>query len=215
MKRRVILLGPPGSGKGTVAACLEKQFGWPHVSSGYLFRQEVGKNSPLGQLAKTFIENGKLVPDEVVLQLMEHWWDGTDSAAGFILDGFPRNVPQAMKLDSWLTARGVALDVVICLKAPENEIIRRVAGRRSCPRCGRVFQIPDMPPHTEGICDDCGGELTQRADDRESVLRERFEIYRRETEPLVNYYRHQGKLVLVDAMQPVDQRCAAAADALK
>lgn len=214
MKRRVILLGPPGSGKGTIAARLEKQFGLLHVSSGHLLRQEAGKNTPLGRQAKTFLENGSLVPDELVLELMAHWWQAADPAVGFLMDGFPRNVAQAIKLDEWMAARNETIDVVICLTAPEHEIIRRVAGRRHCPRCGRVYQIPALPPRVDGVCDDCGEKLIKREDDNEQVLRARFEIYHRETEPLVAYYQKTGKLISVDAMRPLDERCAMVENAL-
>ena len=208
------MLGPPGSGKGTIAASLKKEFGLPHVSSGHLLRQEIDNDSPLGRQARMFLENGELVPDEIVLKLMAGWLAAPHACDGFMLDGFPRNVRQAVELDGWLSEHGVKIDSVICFDGPEDEIVHRIAGRRNCPRCGRVFQIPALPPRVEGICDDCGEKLTRRDDDTEMVMRKRFEIYRRETEPLVRYYRERGKLTLVDAMRPITERCGIAAEVL-
>ena len=161
MKRRVILLDPPGSGKGTVAAGLEKEYSLPHVSSGHLIRNEIAQKSPLGHEAKLFLDKGRLVPDELVLKLMNASLSQLDPCKGFVLDGFPRTLRQAQTLDAWLKAVGRPIESVICFEALESGIIQRLSARRTCSRCGRSYQIPEIAPRMPGICDDCQGALVQ------------------------------------------------------
>ena len=214
MKRRIILLGPPGSGKGTIAAQLQKEHGLAHVSSGHLLRQEAERGSPVGQRAKVFLEKGELVPDAVVREFMN---DRLQSAAldrGFMLDGFPRTLVQAQALDEWLAAKKAAIEVVLVYECDLAAVIDRITGRRSCPQCGRVYQVRSMPPNVPGYCNDCGIALVQRADDSEAVMRKRFEIYARQTKPLVGYYDRQAKLVVIDASKSPQERLAASVTAL-
>ena len=214
MKRRIILLGPPGSGKGTIAARLQTQFGLHHVSSGHLLRQEVEKESGIGQKAKSFLDMGELVPDDVVLELMGPWLSAASLHEGVMFDGFPRNRSQAKALDVWLDQRGLPVEAVLFFDGNAELIVQRLTGRRSCPRCGRVYQSQTLPPRRPGTCDDCGAALVQREDDAESVVRKRYDIYLRETEPLANYYRDQQKLKVVDSGLPLDERLAATLSAL-
>lgn len=198
MKRRVILLGPPGSGKGTIAARLQADFGWKHISSGYHLRREAEAKTAVGERVKVFLENGELVPDELVLELMEGRLLPELDSQGFILDGFPRTRYQAEALDQWLNRLGKPLDAVLFINCPESVLLDRITGRRVCANCGTVYHMRSNPPSVSGRCDVCGGELTQREDDTEIVLRKRLDVYARETEPLVAYYRAQGKLVVVN-----------------
>ncbi|MEO8425945.1 MAG: nucleoside monophosphate kinase [Verrucomicrobiota bacterium] len=209
----MILLGPPGSGKGTVAVHLQKELGLPHVSSGHLLRREVENGSTMGRRAKLFIDKGELVPNDAVLELVNSWLLSSDAEEGFVLDGFPRNLAQAKVLDEWL--RQTPIEKVILFDSPESVIVDRITGRRTCPKCGRVYQLPTLAPSKDGVCDDCGTMVVQREDDQEPVVRKRYDIYRRETEPLAAYYRQQGKLTVVDATRPLEQRLSAATAALR
>ncbi len=204
MRRRVILLGPPGSGKGTIAARLQENFGFNHVSSGQLLRREVELDSAVGRRAKSFLDRGELVPDQTVLELMERWMDAMPPGTGFLSDGFPRTLSQARALDEWLASRGQAIDAVLFFNCPEAVMIERIAGRRVCPQCGRVYHQVTLQSRVAGRCDECGVALVQREDDTAPVVRKRFEIYSRQTEPLVAYYRAQGKLTEIDATRPLD-----------
>jgi len=213
MRRRVILLGPPGSGKGTIAVQLQKELGLRHVSSGHLLRREVDNGSTVGRRAKLFLDNGELVPDDAVLELMNSWLSSSNPEEGFVLDGFPRNLAQAKVLDDWLGRSPI--ERVILFHSPESVIVDRLSGRRTCPKCGRVYQWPTLAPSKDGVCDACGTLLVQRGDDQEPVVRKRYELYRRETEPLAAYYQEQGKLTVVDATGPLEQRFSAATAALR
>lgn len=215
MKRRIILLGPPGAGKGTVAAKLMTELNLPHLSSGDWFRREVERGSPMGRRAKEFLDRGELVPDEIVLELMEEWLATVPPQKGFLLDGFPRTLPQAKALDAWLAGNGMPVDAVILFDYPETLAIKRAAGRRLCPRCGRVYHVERVPPRTIGKCDVCQIQLVARQDDSEQVMRRRLGIYQRQTEPLVKYYRDQGNLTVVDATKPLGEKLAFIKDALR
>jgi adenylate kinase len=214
MKRRIILLGPPGSGKGTVAVRLHQEFGLDHVSSGHLLRREVEKVSAIGQRARLFLEKGDLVPDGIMLQLMGEWVKSAPENDGFLLDGFPRTLSQAKALDQWLAVRNAPVEAVILYAGDLKLILDRITGRRSCPKCGRVYHIYSAPPKVAGLCEDCLIALIQRPDDNEAVVRKRFEIYGRHAKPLANYYERQGKLTVVDAALLPDERFAKTVAAL-
>ena len=205
MPRRVILLGPPGSGKGTIAARLKTEFGFEHFSTGHLLRQEVAKDSAVGRQVGLFLERGELVPDELVLALVESTLAKSRPEQGYLSDGFPRTLVQASAFDAWSGTRGLAIEQVIYCESSEELVLSRITGRRSCVACGHVYHATFVPPKTVGRCDECGGGLAQRADDSEAVVRRRFQVYLRETEPLVAYYRAQGNLTVVDASQSLEK----------
>lgn len=194
---RVVMLGGPGAGKGTHAGYMSERLGIPHIASGDILREEVAKGTDLGKKAKSYMEKGLLVPDDLVEEMIARRLRLPDAEAGFILDGFPRTLEQARWLDDFLSGDGRRLDVVVNLVVPEWKIIRRLSYRRICRNCGAIYNLITMPPKKEGICDRCGGELYQREDDREEVVRERLRVYRRQTAPLVAYYRRRGILVNV------------------
>lgn len=208
MRRRVILLGPPGSGKGTIAARLKTELGFEHFSTGHLLRKEVAKGSAVGRQAGLFLERGELVPDELVLALVESVLAESKSETGYLSDGFPRTLAQARAFDVWCATRGLGIERVIYCEGSEELVLSRITGRRSCANCAQVYHATLVPPKTAGRCDECGGGLTQRADDTESVVHRRFQVYLRETEPLVAYYRTQGRLSVVDASQSIEQMTA-------
>lgn len=208
MKRRAILLGPPGSGKGTVAGRLQQRLGLPHLSSGQILRREVEAQSEVGRKVKGHLEQGNLVPDDLVVAVMEQavqrLWQ-----TGFLLDGFPRTLKQAETLDLWMAERNTAIDAVILYECPEPLIFQRITGRRECPSCGRVYHLRWIPPAEAGVCDFCKTALVQREDDTEPVLRRRLDIYKVQTEPLVRHYEDQGRLFVVDASEVADEMVAA------
>jgi len=214
MKRRIILLGPPGSGKGTAATRLHQEFGLNRISSGHLLRQEVEKGSAIGQQVRLFLEKGELVPDRTALRFMGEWMKSAPVNDGFLLDGFPRTLSQARALDQWLAMRNAPIEAVILYAGDLKLVLDRITGRWSCPKCGRVYHIYSVPPKVAGLCDDCSIALTQRADDSEAVVRKRFEIYRRHAKPLADFYEQQGKLTVVDAGLSADERFAKTVAAL-
>jgi adenylate kinase len=215
MKRRIVLLGPPGSGKGTVASRLQDDFGFKHVSSGYWLRQEVESGSEMGRQMQVFLDKGELVPDEIVLGFMKQRLEAELPQVSFVLDGFPRTIAQAKALDHWLERQGLALDLVLFCQCSESIIIDRISGRRVCSSCGRGYHVRGMPPQVPDVCDYCKAALVQRDDDTEPVVRQRFKVYSRLTRPLVDYYNQQGKLVVVDATQPLADFYASSVEALK
>ncbi len=194
---RLVFLGPPGAGKGTQAVRFARERGLAHVSTGDMLRSAVERGTPAGRKAKPIMEAGGLVPDEIVLEMVAERLE-TDAAKGFVLDGYPRNTKQARDLEGLLADRGLRLDAAVNIDLSEDVIIPRLAGRRSCPKCGRVYHVRANPPAREGICDDEGTALVQRPDDREEVVRERMRTYREKTAPLIAYYRERGLLVDVD-----------------
>jgi adenylate kinase len=193
----IVLLGAPGSGKGTQAERIAPAFGLPHISTGDILRGAVKAGTELGRTAKRFMDAGDLVPDEVVIGIIRERLTEPDTAAGFMLDGFPRTLEQATALDEMLAGAGRALRFVLLIDVPEEELVQRLAGRRACRSCGRGYNVVFDPPKVEGVCDACGGELFQRDDDNEDTVRNRLTVYRRQTEPLVGYYRDKGVLATV------------------
>lgn len=198
--RAVIFLGPPGAGKGTQARQIAESYGVPHLSTGDMFREHVSRGTPLGLRAKPIMERGELVPDDLVLSMVEDRISRPDCADGFILDGFPRTLPQAEKLDEILRRRFKTEPLVVHFMVDKNQLMRRLTGRRVCGIGGEIYNIYDHPPKVPGRCDRDGGELIQRPDDREEVIAERLAAYERQTRPLVDYYRQRGVLKDVDGM---------------
>lgn len=213
---RIVLVGPPGAGKGTQAAFLATNLSIPHISTGDLFRANISKGTELGKQAKAYMDAGNLVPDEVTIAMAKDRMNQPDAERGFLLDGFPRNVPQAEALDAALKADGAELDAVLDLEVPEEEVVRRIAGRRICRKdSSHVFHATYSQPRTEGICDLCGGELYQREDDTEDTVRKRLEVYHSQTEPIIDYYKAQGLVVTISALGKVDEVTRRAMEALK
>ncbi len=198
LKRAVILLGPPGAGKGTQAKEIARRYGVPHLSTGDMFRDHASRGTELGRRAKPIMERGELVPDEIVLGMVEERVAKPDCAGGFVLDGFPRTLGQAEKLDQILKRLHFGRSVVLHLVVDSELLLRRLTGRRTCKVGGEIYNVYDRPPKVPGRCDKDGGELIQRPDDREEVIRERLEAYERQTRPLVDHYRRQGVLVDLD-----------------
>jgi adenylate kinase len=200
----IVLLGPPGSGKGTQGIRLAGRRAIPHVAAGDLLREAVRVQSPVGMRAQSFMERGELVPDDLVDELIAERLGKEDAARGFVLDGYPRNELQAGALERALTGHGRSLRLVLFLDVPEEEAVRRLGGRRVCT-CGATYHVEEKPPEREGICDACGGELTQRKDDNETVIRDRFLVYRRETEPLLRLYGESGVLRKIPGVGAFDE----------
>ena len=194
---RLVVLGAPGAGKGTQAVIMAEKLKVPHISTGDIFRSNIKEGTPLGKLAKQYIDNGALVPDEVTINIVKDRLQKPDCNNGFILDGFPRTIAQAQSLDDMLASMGTKLDIVIDLEVEDEVIIRRLSGRRVCPDCGASYHVSSNPPKKEGICDSCGAQLTQREDDREQTVVKRLKTYHSQTEPLIGYYR--GKGILTEA----------------
>ncbi|MBA2808334.1 adenylate kinase [Streptomyces sp. KM273126] len=213
---RIVLVGPPGAGKGTQAAFLAKNLSIPHISTGDLFRANISQQTELGKLAKSFMDKGELVPDEVTIAMAKDRMEQPDAASGFLLDGFPRNVSQAEALDEMLTAERMKLDAVLDLEVPEDEVVKRIAGRRICRNdSSHVFHVSYKAPKAEGVCDVCGGELYQRDDDSEETVRKRLEVYHTQTEPIIDYYKAQGLVVTISALGKVEEVTERAMEALK
>ena len=203
--RRVVLLGPPGAGKGTQAKLLQDEFGAVQISTGDILRKAVADQTPLGNQAVGFINSGALVPDSVIVNLVAERLQEQDSAKGFLLDGFPRTIAQAESLDEILKKMALSLNCVLSVEVPEEIIVERLAGRRTCCNCGALCHVAFNPPKTAGVCDRCGGELFQRDDDQEQTIVKRLEVYERQTAPLVNYYRQRGLLRTIDGVGEIDQ----------
>ncbi|RAG82926.1 adenylate kinase [Streptacidiphilus pinicola] len=213
---RIVLVGPPGAGKGTQAALLAQTLSIPHVSTGDLFRANISQGTELGRLAKSIMDTGKLVPDEVTIAMVKDRLQHADAENGFLLDGFPRNTAQAVALDEILKEFGIALDGVLDLEVPEDEVVRRIAGRRLCRNdSAHIFHVLYNQPKVEGVCDICGGELYQRSDDSEETVRTRLEVYHTETEPIIEYYAKQGLVTTISALGKVDEVTGRAIAALR
>lgn len=195
---RTILLGPPGAGKGTQAAKIVEKYGVPHISTGDIFRENIKKGTELGKKAQEYMNRGELVPDDLVIEIATTRLLEDDCRNGFLLDGFPRTVYQAEKLDEFLAARGSKIDKVLDIAVEKDELIARLTGRRVCKACGASFHVVNIPPKKEGVCDFCGGELIQRADDNLETVTNRIDVYEAQTMPLVEYYEKAGNLVHID-----------------
>ncbi|HET7736870.1 MAG TPA: adenylate kinase [Nocardioidaceae bacterium] len=212
---RLVLVGPPGAGKGTQAQFIASHFAVPKISTGDIFRANVSEGTDLGLEAKKYMDAGDLVPDEVTIGMVEDRLRHDDASEGFLLDGFPRTVHQAEVLDHLLEGQGASLDVVLELVVDDEEVVRRLSGRRTCRRCGHVWHLDFDPPAVDGRCDRCSGELFQRDDDSEDTIRHRLEVYADQTSPLIGYYGDRGLLRGVDATGPVEDVTERAISALR
>lgn len=202
---RIVLLGAPGCGKGTQSALLQRRYGIPQISTGDMLRAAMADGSPVGDKARTYVTTGALVPDEVILELVDERIDRPDALGGFILDGFPRSIPQARGLNGFLELRGLALQRVIKIDVPKKTILERMTSRRVCPGCGTVYNVMSQPPVKMGVCDQCGQKLVQREDDTEETVRRRLNVYESATAPLIDYYDAAGLLTIVSGERPVEQ----------
>jgi adenylate kinase len=207
---KLILLGPPGAGKGTQAEILAQKLGVPAPSTGNILRAAVKNNTPTGRKAKEFMDAGKLVPDDIIIGVITERLAEHDCAKGFILDGVPRTIPQAEALEN----AGTTFDAVISLEISDGEIVERMAGRRVCAKCGATYHVKNLPPRTEGVCDKCGGALEVRHDDEPSVVQDRLNVYHTETEPLKAFYAERNLLRRVENQPTIDQTTAALLSAL-
>ena len=212
---RLILVGPPGAGKGTQAVLLAAHFAIPHISTGDIFRLNIKGETDLGKLAKSYMDAGNLVPDSVTNAMLEDRLTHSDTANGFLLDGYPRNVGQAEFLADVLVKKSITLDAVLELSIPSEEIIKRLSGRRTCRNCGASSHVIFDKPKVEGVCDNCGGELYQRDDDKEEVVANRLNVYTEQTEPIIAFYRNLGLLKVINAVGNVSEISTNAIAALK
>jgi adenylate kinase len=211
MSVRVVFLGPPGAGKGTQARTLAREWGIPQIATGDMLREAAAAGTPGGLKAKRIMDTGALVPDDVIMELMSERLRAPDAARGFILDGVPRTIVQAEAIEALLKDLGQDLDRVVYFDVPEQELLRRLTGRRLCRACGTPFHLVTAPPKTAGRCDRCGGELYQRDDDKEETVKHRLDVYTKQTAPLLGYYRNRSRLVTVPAGGAID----AIADAIR
>jgi len=202
---RLILLGPPGAGKGTQAANIVNKYQLPHISTGDIFRANIKQGTDLGNRAKAYMDKGELVPDSLVVELVEDRLQQDDTKIGFMLDGFPRTLPQAEALDSVLENMGSTLNFVVNIVVDPTVLVERAVGRRICRDCGATYHVKFNPSKEEGVCDQCSGELYQRSDDNEETVTNRIAVYTNETAPLVDYYKNSGKLVTINGLQDIDK----------
>ena len=201
---RTILLGPPGAGKGTQAVNIVDKYGIPHISTGDIFRANIKNGTELGKKAQEYMNRGELVPDDLVIEIATTRLLEDDCKNGFLLDGFPRTVYQAEKLDEFLAAHGSKIDKVLDIAVEKEELITRLTGRRVCKACGASYHVVNIPPKAEGICDRCGGELMQRADDNLETVENRIDVYEAQTKPLVDYYENAGNIAHIDGATELD-----------
>lgn len=196
---RIILIGPPGAGKGTQASSIQQVYPVAHISTGDILRENVKSGTELGATAKAFMDGGKLVPDDLIIAMMRSRLAQDDARAGFILDGFPRTIAQAEALDALLRELAISLDAVVLLEISDDVVVKRLTSRRVCSSCGAIYNAVAHPPKQEGVCDICGGSVVQRDDDKESVIRNRLSVYHEQTSPLVEYYCNKQMLRRIDA----------------
>ena len=202
---KIILLGPPGAGKGTQAKLISEKYVIPHISTGDIFRKNITEKTPLGIEAKRYIDNGQLVPDDVTIGIVKDRLGMSDCKNGFLLDGFPRTAMQAEALDSFLSNNGQKIDTVLLIDVPREFILERMTGRRVCPKCGASYHVKFNPSKVEGKCDVCDNSLIQRKDDTESTVKERLDVYDKQTQPLIQYYKEQNKLSIVDGTGEINE----------
>lgn len=204
MYMKIIMLGAPGAGKGTQAKKIAEKYGIPHISTGDIFRANIKEGTELGKKAKSYMDQGLLVPDELTCDLVVDRISQPDAAKGYVLDGFPRTIPQAEALTDALNKRGETIDYAINVEVPDSNIINRMSGRRACLSCGATYHLTYNPPKTEGICDNCQGELVLRDDDKPETVKKRLDVYHAQTQPLIDYYQAAGALREVDGTQDID-----------
>lgn len=202
---KIVLLGPPGAGKGTQAKSISNKYSIPHISTGDIFRKNISENTPLGIEAKGYMDNGQLVPDEVTINMVKDRLQQDDCKIGYLLDGFPRTVAQAEALNNFLIERGEQLDTALLIKVPNEFILERMTGRRVCPSCGASYHIKFNPPSDEGKCGLCGSEVIQRKDDTVETVKERLDVYQRETQPLIEFYSEKDLLSEVDGTKAINE----------
>lgn len=202
---KIIMLGAPGAGKGTQAKQIADKYTIPHISTGDIFRANIKNNTELGKKAKEYMDQGLLVPDELTCDLVMDRIKEDDCKNGFVLDGFPRTIPQAEALDKALSAIGEAMDYAVDVDVPDENIVNRMSGRRACVECGATYHIVAIPPKTEGICDKCGSKLILRDDDKPETVQKRLDVYHEQTQPLIDYYKKQGILKSVDGTQEMEK----------
>ena len=202
---KIVLLGPPGAGKGTQAKSISNKYSIPHISTGDIFRKNISENTPLGIEAKSYMDKGQLVPDEVTINMVKDRLTQDDCETGYLLDGFPRTVAQAEALDGFLKEKNDELDTALAIEVPNEFILERMTGRRVCPSCGASYHVKFNPPTDNKHCDLCGTEVVQRKDDTEETVKERLEVYGKETEPLISYYDGKNKLSTVDGTKAINE----------
>ena len=203
-KRFLVLLGPPGAGKGTQAVKIAKEYRIPHISTGDIFRENIKQGTELGQKAKGYLDSGELVPDSLVTDIVADRIKNDDCKTGFLLDGFPRTLPQAEALDKILNVEGCPLTAVVNVDVDREALIRRLTSRRTCSQCGENYNLISKPPKVEGVCDKCGGSLYQREDDKRETIENRLAVYEKQTAPLIDYYSRSDRLVTVSGEGPID-----------
>jgi adenylate kinase len=202
---KIIMLGAPGAGKGTQAKQIAGKYNIPHISTGDIFRANIKNNTELGQKAKTYMDQGSLVPDELTCDLVVDRIQQDDCVNGFVLDGFPRTIPQAEALENALAKLNESMDFAIDVDVPDENIVNRMSGRRACLKCGATYHIVSIPPKKEGVCDNCGSELVIRDDDKPETVQKRLNVYHEQTQPLIDFYSKKGILKSVDGTQPMDK----------
>ena len=205
MPVKIVLLGPPGAGKGTQAKSISNRYSIPHISTGDIFRKNISDNTPLGIEAKSYMDNGQLVPDEVTINMVKDRLQQDDCKNGYLLDGFPRTVHQAEALDNFLTEREESIDTALLIEVPKEFILERMTGRRVCPSCGASYHIKFNPPTNDGKCDLCGSDVIQRKDDTEETVKERLDVYENQTQPLIDFYKNKKQLSVVDGTQAINE----------
>lgn len=202
---KIVLLGPPGAGKGTQAKSISNRYSIPHISTGDIFRKNISEETPLGIQAKQYMDNGQLVPDEVTINMVKDRLTWEDCKNGYLLDGFPRTVVQAEALQEFLESRNESLDTALCIEAPSSLILERMTGRRVCLSCGASYHLKLNPPSVEGVCDVCGDNIIQRKDDIEETVKERLDVYERQTQPLIDFYKEKNLLSTVDGTKAINE----------